>query len=333
MNRSRASERSGRAIPAPAGRILVGACLALAGCRADLNQQLLERELRMQEDQIYRLQDELASHNARLESALGENTSLRRQLGIVDASPRPARSSSAPTFVPPPRLPSGPAATPAAPPAAAPGGLRFSPGPGGAAPLPPPAGATPLQPPALDGVPPLPSAAGRTPPVRRLSFEESVAGGERVTHLVVNPAKTVCYDGDGDGVAEGLALVVEPRDADERLVTVAGDVVVTVHDPAVPAGSGPAVGAEPGAGPDPALAPDPGEGALIARYEIAEADVAARFRRTSRARGIHLVLPWSGPPPRGATVQVHVAMTTFDGGVLHVAAPVPVRAGGPDPAP
>ncbi len=108
MNRSRASERSGRAIPAPAGRILVGACLALAGCRADLNQQLLERELRMQEDQIYRLQDELASHNARLESALGENTSLRRQLGIVDAAPRPARSSSAPTFVPPPRLPSLP---------------------------------------------------------------------------------------------------------------------------------------------------------------------------------------------------------------------------------
>lgn len=332
MNRSRASERSGRAIPAPAGRILVGACLALAGCRADLNQQLLERELRMQEDQIYRLQDELASHNARLESALGENTSLRRQLGIVDAAPRPARSSSAPTFVPPPRLPSTPAATPAAPPAAAPGGLRFSPAPGSPAPLPPPAGAAPLQPPALDGVPPLPSAAAR-PPVRRLSFEESVAGGERVTHLVVNPAKTVCYDGDGDGVAEGLALVVEPRDADERLVTVAGDVVVTVHDPALPAGGGPAVGAEPGAGPDPALAPDPGEGALIARYEIAEAEVAARFRRTSRARGIHLVLPWSGPPPRGATVQVHVAMTTFDGGVLHVAAPVPVRAGGPDPAP
>lgn len=326
MNRSRASERSGRAIPAPAGRILVGACLALAGCRADLNQQLLERELRMQEDQIYRLQDELASHNARLESALGENTSLRRQLGIVDAAPRPARSSSAPTFVPPPRLPSAPAATPAAPPTAAPGGLRFSPAPGSPAPLPPPAGAAPLQPPALDGVPPLPSAAAR-PPVRRLSFEESVAGNARVTHLVVNPAKTVCYDGDGDGVAEGLALVVEPRDADERLVTVSGDVVVTVHDPTLPAERGPAVGA------DAAVGADPAEGACIARYEIAEAEVAARFRRTSRARGIHLVLPWSGPPPRGATVQVHVAMTTFDGDVLHVAAPVPVRAGGPDPAP
>lgn len=327
MTRSRASERSGRrTIPAPAGRLLAGACLALAGCRADLNQQLLERELRMQEDQIYRLQDELASHNARLESALGENTSLRRQLGIVDAAPRPARSTAAPTFVAPPRLPSAPAAaptTPSTPPA--PGGLRFSPTPG-AAPLPAPTGATPLEPPALDGVPPLPRAAGGGPAVRRLSFEESVAGNARVTHLVVNPAKTLCYDGDGDGVAEGLALVVEPRDADERLVTVSGDVVVTVHDPELPAESGPAIGADP-------VGPDPAEGACIARYEIAEADVAARFRRTSRARGIHLVLPWSGPPPRGATVQVHVAMTTFDGGVLHVAAPVPVRAGGPDPAP
>ena len=50
------------------------------------------------------------------------------------------------------------------------------------------------------------------PAVRRLSFEESVAGEGRITHLVINPAKTVCFDGDGDGIPEGLALVVEPRD-------------------------------------------------------------------------------------------------------------------------
>ena len=33
--------------------------VAAGGCKSDLNQQLLERELRMQEDQIYQLQDEL----------------------------------------------------------------------------------------------------------------------------------------------------------------------------------------------------------------------------------------------------------------------------------
>ncbi len=61
---------------------LVAAALAAAGCKSDLNQQLLERELRYQEDQIYHLQDELAEKQARLTSVAGENDSLRRQLGV-----------------------------------------------------------------------------------------------------------------------------------------------------------------------------------------------------------------------------------------------------------
>jgi hypothetical protein len=62
--------------------------------------------LRMQEDQIYHLQDQLLSKSARLERTAGENASLRRQLGIGDGgSSSPGRGSSAPTFVPPPPLP------------------------------------------------------------------------------------------------------------------------------------------------------------------------------------------------------------------------------------
>ena len=48
---------------------LVPAALLLAGCKSDLNQQLLERELRYQEDQIYQLQDELQAACARLDCA------------------------------------------------------------------------------------------------------------------------------------------------------------------------------------------------------------------------------------------------------------------------
>ena len=59
--------------------------VAAGGCKSDLNQQLLERELRMQEDQIYQLQDELQDKCFRLSRSSGENTSLRKQLGIVDA--------------------------------------------------------------------------------------------------------------------------------------------------------------------------------------------------------------------------------------------------------
>ena len=317
------ASRRGAAFPAA---VLASGVLALAGCKTDLNQQLLERELRMQEDQIYHLQDQLLSKSARLERTAGENASLRRQLGIGDAPSASGRASSAPTFVPPPPLPnvSVPGLTTPGGSGTAPSGLRFSPR--GTAPSSPPSLTTPpapqgLVPPSLDGVPPLPSA-GMAPAVRRLSFEESLAGEGRISHLVVNPARTECFDADGDGVAEGLAIVVEPRDADERLVTVAGDVVVFVNDPAVP----------PGAGLVPAEPTDPGEGGCIARWDIPEAEARGHFRRTSRARGLHFLLRWPGSPPQSSTVHVHVVMTTFDGSVHRVDVPVPVHSSGAMPA-
>ena len=66
-----------------AGLVAVAA-VAAAGCKSDFNQQLLERELRLQEDQIYHLQDQLADKCARLESVGAENQSLKRQLGVAD---------------------------------------------------------------------------------------------------------------------------------------------------------------------------------------------------------------------------------------------------------
>ena len=307
-----------------------GVLLMLAGCKTDLNQQLLERELRMQEDQIYHLQDQLLSKNTRLERTTGENASLRRQLGIGDGgSSAPGRGSSAPTFVSPPPLPkvSVPGLTAPGGSGAAPSGLRFGPGglPSSTPTLPPPLTPPPaspavspgLAPPNLDGVPPLPRAAS-APPVRRLSFEESLDGEGRISHLVVNPARTECFDADGDGVAEGLALVIEPRDADERLVMAAGDVVVFVNDPALPAGTGLV----------PAVPTDPGEGACIARWDIPEAEAQGHFRRTSRARGLHFLLRWPGPAPQSSTVYVHVVMTTFDGRVHRVDVPVAVQSSG-----
>jgi hypothetical protein len=207
----RASSR-GAACPAA---LWAGALLALAGCKTDLNQQLLERELRMQEDQIYHLQDQLQSRSARLERTAGENESLRRQLGIGDGSSGPARASSAPTFVPPPPLPnvSVPGLTAPGGSGAAPRGLRFGPGgaPSSSPTLPPPLTPPPaspsvppggMVPPKLDGVPPLPSA-GMAPAVRRLSFEESLAGEGRISHLVVNPARTECFDADAMGWPRG----------------------------------------------------------------------------------------------------------------------------------
>ena len=91
---------------------LVSALVAIAsltGCKSDLNQQLLERELRYQEDQIYNLQDELQLASTKLERAAGENASLKKQLGVGDDAAasrpglgRPRRAGPpAPVNVPP----------------------------------------------------------------------------------------------------------------------------------------------------------------------------------------------------------------------------------------
>ena len=326
--------------------LLQATLLAGLGCRSDLSQQLLERELRMQEDQIYQLQDELQDKCARLDRTAGENSSLRRQLGFNEGdAPARGRGPSMPgSPALPPRMPMGagpgpsqptlvppaidipaartPASTPAAPPPAT------LPAPGVVAP------------PTLEGIPPLPAeprfpsgastqgsfpvtpaaataniagegssvtpaasivdatgqalapptaSSGELPADRRLSPEESLAVAGRITHLVVNPARTACFDGNGDGLSDGLAIVIEPRDGDERLVTAAGDVSITVFD-----GSGP-----------------PGGGS-VARWDIPASEATARFRRTSRNRGLHFVLRWPGPPPQGDHVRVQVRLTTFD---------------------
>jgi hypothetical protein len=331
------------------------AAMLLVGCKSDLNQQLIERELRMQEDQIYQLQDELQDKCGRLSRAAGENASLRKQLGIVDADASlPSRITvpsvvaapaaggpGRPGAVPPPMLvppaidvpppsttglppainvPPPAGAAPAAPRGAAADGLRFAPpdvgtGASPASPAPPfrPESVSPpaFVPPSLDGVPPLPDEPGAAgaggPAGRQLSFEQSLADGDAIDHLVINPTRTECFDGDGDGNSDGLAIVFEPRDADGRLVSAAGDVSIVVLDPAAdPAAGGPEAG-------------------CIARWDIPSQDALAHFRRTSRARGLHFTLRWPGQPPQRGHVHVLVRLTTFDGRVHETDGTVAVR--------
>jgi len=290
--------------PMTAGVRLVSAIVVvggLGGCKSDLNQQLLERELRYQEDQIYNLQDELQVACAKLERAAGENASLKRQLGVGDdAAPRPGQGRPRPAGLPAPvsvppalEIPDGS------------GSPRPPAGRGG-----PPAG--PLAPPALEGVPPLPAdgaatvptpavpalslpdaSAAAPPSIQRLTYEAADASAP-VARLVVNAEQTTCLDADGDGRSEGLSIVFEPRDAEERLTAAAGNVTITVFDAA--------------AGADPAT----GEGTPIANWEIPAADIPRHFRRTSRMRGLHFSLPWPGSPPAGGHARVVVRLAPAD---------------------
>lgn len=279
------------------------------GCKSDLNQQLLERELRYQEDQIYYLQDELADKQSRLSSVASENTSLRRQLG-VDAGDDPAPSRGG--------RPTTNRIRPAAP---IPPALELP----EASPLPAPRGGPPVDftPPTLEGVPSLPAEpmvpprAGslslppaaaaidpaarpinplpepRSPALVRVGYDEP-AGGEPV-RLVVKPLADMATPGR-------LAVAVEPRDASERLVSgLASDLIVTAYDATLPPDAPP-----------------------IGRWTIVAAEVQSRFRPTGRHRGIALELPWQGAAPTGDHVRLHVHTATAAGG-LEAESLVPVR--------
>ena len=279
--------------------VILGGVVA-AGCKTDISQQLLERELRMQEDQIYLLQDEIQEKCARLDHVAAENRSLKKQLGIGD-SPTPARRGDAPAGL---QLP-GRAPRSVSPPAS--DGLRFGTPDAIPAPATPPAT---ILPPTLEGVPPLTAEPGGSrgaaspADVKRLSHEESLSAEGRISHLVINPSRSSGFDGDGDGASDGLAIVFEPRDADDRLVTAGGDVSIVACDPAAPGGP---------------------EGAPLATWDVPAAESLAHFRRTSRARGLHFTLPWQGRRPAGDHVRVFVKLTTFDGQSFEADATVPTR--------
>jgi hypothetical protein len=297
------------------------AAALLLGCKSDLNQQLLERELRYQEDQIYQLQDELQEKCARLDHVAGENATLRRQLGVSEtdraATPRPRPATAAPGLVPPAiRIPDarapasrgGPVPGTLAPPVldgvpplpAEPGGAAPSGSGGGSAgPLDLPAPATAAVDPAARPV--APPAAGAD--VQRMSYSEGAAP----THVVVSASRTACVDANGDGISEGIKVVFEPRDAEERLVAAAGDVTVMAFD--VAAEGGPATG----------------DGLPIARWHVPAAEAANHFRRTSRDRGMQFTLPWTGSQPSGGHIRVVVQLAVSGGAPLEADATIGTR--------
>jgi hypothetical protein len=84
--------------------------LLLAGCRSNAQQDLIAREMRMQEDQLYAMEDYISQYQQLVCKYRSENAALRRQMadgsneGDVDELPRPGSNvrpgaeRSGPTF-------------------------------------------------------------------------------------------------------------------------------------------------------------------------------------------------------------------------------------------
>jgi hypothetical protein len=268
------------------------ALLSAGGCRhADLNRELVEREMRLQEDELYRLHDEVATREKLLETTRRENATLKRELEQARAGASPPRDiipamPPAPTDGLPERTPRPDSGVPPAqgvpPVIEIPGGLGGRPANGGPADR---------------------SSWKSTRGVRRASFESPIgtsAGDDRVSgedgddeqvaKIVLNRRLTGGYNADRRLGDEGVIVVIEPRDSRDRLVKRPGEVSVAIIDPALS-----------------------GEAARIARWDFTADEIAPLFAKTPRGEGIQLNLRWPARPPEHERLVVFVRYTTSQG--------------------
>ena len=269
------------------------AFLPFGGCRhADVNRELVERELRLQEDELYRLHDEVATREKLLESTRRENATLKRELEQSRSStpfPRdimpgmpPAPADSSPDRIP--RPDSGVPPIEGVPPV-----IEIPGGPGGAPPADGPAGR---------------SSWNSTRGVRRASFESLVDAASardsarpvddhsaaQVAKIVLNRRLTGGYNADHRLGDEGVIVVIEPRDQRDRIVKRAGEVSVVLIDPALS-----------------------GDESRVARWDFKANDIARLIAKTPRAEGIQLNLRWPARPPEHERLVVFVRYTGAEG--------------------
>jgi len=274
--------------------------LATAGCRSDPAVAILERELRLKEDEIYRLQATV--EDLRDSQQCRERTIGRSRSEDDDSEPPASRRRTGPMPKPPAvELPSKPGTevpdTLKGPSDGLPPGLEVPEhlrgpskplSPKDSAPGVPPAKPTaertslpPLNEP--DG-PALGRDAGVEParPHRMTMASRTVPSGpftpggdsRRVAGIVLNRTLTGGISAEDRPGDQGLLVVVEPRDRAGRMVDAPAEMSVVVIDPALE-----------------------GSAARVARWDFNAAEVASMFRRTNAGGAIHLTTAWPGEPP------------------------------------
>ena len=260
---------------------------AAAACRTDPAIVLLEQENRQLEDMIFRQQDAIERYQRALNAGSTE-------CGVPEDRAQPAQSDSflSPSLSPPevvgPALPGtspsttversrqrAPTASPGDTP---PGGDRSR------------ARPTPSDQRGTDAprVKSAPGGKGPTDPAG--AAPQTRTDNTRVSQITLRqlPGRAGTLNRrPGD---EGLNLLVEPRDADGRLVVAAAPVSVVVLDPALT-----------------------GEAARVARWDFAAEEIAGRFATTTGGQGILLETVWPAGPPIHNRLHLFVRYTTNDG--------------------
>ena len=178
--------------------LILLASLVAAGCGNHKNIVLLERDLRLQEDEIYHLECLLDECEASREATIRENESLKKELATGDRGPGYDTPEA-------PSRPSKPS--------------RRSPG-------------RPEEPKLETPTIELPEPSG----VPSVELPPASDGGAQLksgtpTQLVIDKRLTGGLDRDGRGGDEGLLVVVEPRDDAGRPVKASGALSVALMDP------------------------------------------------------------------------------------------------------
>jgi hypothetical protein len=266
-----------------------------------VNQDLWERELRLQEDCIYRLkwqledtQRALAEANQRLGTANKAADVMRGgpALTLPPSSPGNRGGEAPPALPPAPNLPEvqpGQEFVPGGPstPGKNSGGTSAKPAP------------TELHGPALT------KADAAAPPSNPLRAADSIADklnpDTEVDRISLDPGLTGALDRHGNPSSELLSIVIDQRDASDARVVAPGDVSIVVVDPALE-----------------------GRETKIARWDFDSEEVARHVRRNRDGGSLQFELPWPKPPEH-SDLRLFVRFTAFDGRKLEANLPIEAR--------
>jgi hypothetical protein len=290
--------------------------LATTGCRCDPNIPILEREIRLKEDEIYRLRDRLRDLQ---ECPSSEDRPARPSRSNDrerdEGASRRRSSSAAPDDVRPPVL-----EMPSKPSSEMPDTLKSRSGP-----LPPDVPDVPenirgpskpsgpdMKGPMLQGAPGETSVRphGVTMVSQAAAAEPFTPSGNsrQVMGIALNRGLTGGINSGEHGGDQGLLVVVEPRDRAGRTVDAPAEMSVVVLDPA--------------------QRDEEGMAACAARWDFSAAETAAMFRRAGPNRAIHLMMTWPGEPPKHGKLHLFVRYMTRDGRRLEANQPIEVALAG-----
>ncbi len=129
-------------------------------------------------------------------------------------------------------------------------------------------------------------------PTRPITVTPRAPGDPRITHIELNPTLTGGIDFDGKSGDDGIVIVLEPRNADNEFVPLAGPITVVLLDYAKR---------------------NEGATALIARWDVDAPTVYKSIVNDEYGRGIQLRLPWPDRPPENSKLRLDVRYTTADG--------------------